>query len=144
MPLHLLQLLNKKETATTTDKLIQNLFTFFDNADAEAKYVLLDSAHNVNVLGAMQTLQQHFPKLIFSKIDAQSDMHTIAQELGIQNTLLITNENTLKKEEVVLTKQKLKQELKKNIYHTYNHKEVALQAEKSLWKKLLLYWKYES
>lgn len=144
MPLHLLHLLNKKETAATTDKLIQNLFTFFDTADTEAKYVLLDSAGNKNILGAMQTLQQHFPRLIFSKIDAQSYVHTIAQELGAQNSLFITNENTLKKEEVELAKQKLKQELKKNIYHTYNHKEIALQAEKSLWKKLLLYWQYES
>ena len=144
MPLHLLHLLNKKETAATTDKLIQNLFTFFDSADAEAKYVLLDSARNVNVLGAMQTLQQHFPKLVFSKVDTQSDIHSIAQELGAQNTLHITNANILTKAEIVLTKQKLKQELKKNTYRTYNHKEIALQTEKSLWKKLLLYWKYES
>jgi hypothetical protein len=144
MSLHLLHLLNKKETTATTDKLIQNLFTFFDNADTEAKCVLLDSAGNTNVLGAMQTLQQHFPKLIFSKIDAQSEIHAIAQDLGAQSSLFITNENILKKEEIVLAQQKLKQELKKNIYHTYNHKEIALQAEKSLWKKLLLYWQYES
>lgn len=144
MSLHLLHHLNKKETATTTDKLIQNLFTFFDTADAEARYVLLDGASSANVLGAMQTLQQYFPRLIFSKIDAQSDAHTIAQELGTTNTLLISNANVLKKEEVVLTQQKLKQGLKKNIYHRYNHKDIALQAEKSLWRKLLLYWRYES
>lgn len=143
-PLHLLHLLNKKETAVTTDKLIQNLFTFFDTADPEAKYILLDSVGNVNVLGAMQTLQQHFPRLIFSKIVTQSDIHAIAQELGVPNTLLISNANVLKKDEVLLAQLKLTQELKKNIYHTYHHKDIALQAEKSLWRKLLLYWQYES
>jgi hypothetical protein len=135
--------LTKSLQANFINTLVQNLLAH-QKISPESLYILLDETGNADVLAAAQTLQQHFPQMIFSKISKSSDIYELARELGAAHTLTITNNNKLFSKELELAKKKLGQEINNKLLHNYKHRDLALLSEKSLWQKFLLYFRYES
>lgn len=135
--------LTRKETVQTIDSLIQNLISYKKTFPNQT-YLLVDSFENKEVLAAAKTIQMHFPNLIFSKVAKNTSIEGLIQEFELQDLLVITNDNLLTQQELQYIKIEVPQKINRNQSQIFLHKDVAIRAEKSIFKKVLLYFRYES
>lgn len=141
MNLHILHQLTNAPSQDHLSNLIQNLIIYDREAAEHKLYILLDSAGDRQVLSAVQTLQQNFAFLIYSKIEGNAENIDLAQELGSQNLLILKNNDKLEVRHLHFTKQLLSREINKDKLHQYSYRNINLHSATSLWQKFLLYWK---
>jgi hypothetical protein len=141
MSLHILHQLTSLPSRDHLSNLIQNLIIYDREAADNKLYILLDSAGDRQVLSAVQTLQQNFSFLIYSKVEGNAESISLAQELGSQNLLILKNNDKLEIRHLHFTKQLLSREMNRNKLHRYNYRDINLHSATSLWQKFLLYWK---
>jgi hypothetical protein len=141
MSLHILHQITNSSSEDYLSNLIQNLIIYDREAADHKLYILLDSAGDKQVLSAVQTLQQNFSFLIYSKVEGNAENISLAQELGSQNLLILKNNDKLEIRHLHFTKQLLSREISKNKLHQYTYRNINLHSATSLWQKFLLYWK---